>query len=278
MNNKIVLGSLLAASIGIAFVAMASPALAQGRPWHNEATKTQPAGTVPGQNQPTAPGQGNRGSGAGSAQSGTGAALPAADPAGLTQAEIDGLLFMREEEKLAHDVYVTLYEQWGLTQFNSIASSEQTHTDAVATLLERYGVADKTATEPGVFVNPDLQALYNDLVGRGSQSAAEALAVGALIEEVDIADLDQRIALTDQADILAVYANLRTGSESHLRAFVRGYEAQAGTAYSPQMLSAETYASILSGSNGNGAGNGTGTGGGNGGGNGGGHGGGPRRP
>lgn len=281
MNTKIILSSLLAASVGVAFVAMASPALAQGRPWRNEATKA-PA-TAQNMNQTPALGQGNGGN-AGSGQHGTGAALPAADPAGLTQAEIDALLFMREEEKLAHDVYVALYEQWGLTQFNSIAASEQAHTDAVKALLDRYGVVDTTATEPGVFVNTELQALYNDLVARGSGSAAEALSVGALIEEVDIADLDERIAQTDQADILAVFANLRSGSESHLRAFVRGYEAQTGTVYTPQVLDAETVAAILSGTNGqgNGAGDGTaiGIGGGNGGQgghNGGGNGGG-RRP
>ncbi len=256
MNTKHLFNGLLAASIAVALIGVASPALAQGgSPWRNEAAKAPMT-----QNQTPALNQGN-GSGGSSAVQGTGAALPAVDPAGLTQAETDALLFMREEEKLARDVYTTLYEQWGLTQFSSIAASEQAHTDAIKTLLDRYGVVDTTATEPGVFVNSELQSLYNDLVARGSQSAVDALAVGALIEEVDIADLDERMAQTDQADILAVYANLRSGSESHLRAFVRGYEAQTGTSYAPQVLDAENYTAILSGSTGqgNGASAGTGT-------------------
>lgn len=274
MNTRIILSGLLAASVSVAFIATAGPALAQGRPWRNEATKTPAAA----QNQTPALGQGNRGC-CGSALPGSGAALPAADPNGFTEAEIDALLFMREEEKLAHDVYTALFEQWGLTQFKAIAASEQTHGSAVKTLLDRYGVADTTAATPGVFINAEFQALYQDLVARGSGSAAEALAVGALIEEVDIADLDKRIAQIDQADILWVFANLRSGSASHLRAFVRAYEAQTGAAYTPQVLDAGTYAAILGDTNsqGNGAGDGTAIGGGQGGRNGGGNGGG-RRP
>lgn len=31
----------------------------------------------------------------------------------LNQTEIDGIMLMREEEKLAHDVYLTLHNKWG---------------------------------------------------------------------------------------------------------------------------------------------------------------------
>ena len=55
----------------------------------------------------------------------------------LTQSEIDDLLYMHEEEKLARDVYLTLYEKWDLALFNNIATSEQRHMDAVDTLIER---------------------------------------------------------------------------------------------------------------------------------------------
>lgn len=50
---------------------------------------------------------------------------------------------MREEEKLARDVYLTFGEKWGLTLFTNIAKSEQTHTDAVKTLLDRYEIKDR---------------------------------------------------------------------------------------------------------------------------------------
>jgi len=115
---------------------------------------------------------------------------------------------MREEEKLAHDVYVTLYEQWGLPIFQNISQSEQAHTEAVKALLERYGVADPATGTIGTFSNPELQSLYTDLIARGSQSLVEALKVGVAIEELDILDLQERLVQTDNADIQQVFNNL----------------------------------------------------------------------
>lgn len=141
-------------------------------------------------------------------------------PGTLSEDERASLLFMREEEKLAHDVYVTLYDQWGLRVFSNITASEQKHTDAVAALLSAFGLADPTiGNGVGEFTNPDLQALYDELVAQGSVSVTEALKVGVAIEELDIADLEQRIAETDNADIQRVYSNLLAGSTNHLRAF-----------------------------------------------------------
>jgi rubrerythrin len=170
---------------------------------------------------------------------------------------------MREEEKLAHDMYVTLYAQWGLATFQNISQSEQIHTEAAKALLDRYGLTDLASSEVGVFTNPDLQALYNDLVARGGQSLAEALKVGAAIEEIDILDLEERLAQTDNADIQQVFNNLLKGSRNHLRAFVSTLSTQTGETYQPQYLSAEAYQAFVSvgtktGGNGKGRGQGGG--------------------
>lgn len=125
----------------------------------------------------------------------------------LTPEEVAGLVWMREEEKLAHDVYVTLYEQWQIQAFSNIARSEVTHMDAVKTLLDRYGLADPAAANPvGVFTNPEIQTLYDELVARGRTSEIEALRVGATIEDLDIVDLQQRASTTP--DIALVYDTL----------------------------------------------------------------------
>ena len=184
---------------------------------------------------------------------------------GLSDAEIADLLFMREEEKLAHDVYLALYDVWGMNVFQNIAASEQTHTDAVLGLLDNYGLVDPVGDNTlGIFVNPDLQALYDQLVASGSQSLVDALNVGTAVEEIDILDLDEAIARTNQADIIQVYQSLRAGSENHLRAFVGSLERQTGTAFQPQYLSPEAYAAIIDGTqsqgNGNAGGNGKGNG------------------
>lgn len=168
---------------------------------------------------------------------------------GLTRAEVDSLTYMREEEKLAHDVYLTLYDIWGLNLFQNIADSEQTHTDSVAGLLYTYNIPDPADTSPvGEFVNPELQALYDDLVAWGSQSLGDALKVGAAIEEIDILDLEEALTFVSANDIQNVYQNLLSGSENHLRAFTSTLERQTGEVYEPQYMDADDYAAIGSGS------------------------------
>lgn len=141
-------------------------------------------------------------------------------PAPLSQAEKDSLAFMREEEKLARDVYIFFYEEYRIPIFSNIARSEQRHTDAIKTLLDRYGLPDPAAgKKPGEFENDDLQSLYNELIARGTGSLAEALRVGVFIEETDIADLQDALLLVNHNDIKTVYLNLLSASTNHLKAF-----------------------------------------------------------
>lgn len=131
------------------------------------------------------------------------------------------LLFLIEEEKVAHDVYVTLADQWGTQVFSNIAGSEVTHQSLVAPLLEERDIGDPRSSEVGVFTDPALQALYDDLVARGSLSLDDAIQVGITIEQTDIADLADAIAAEDEADVVGVLERLLAGSENHLRAFER---------------------------------------------------------
>jgi hypothetical protein len=163
----------------------------------------------------------------------------------LSDSEAAGILFMREEEKLARDVYLTLYEEWGLGVFENIATSEATHMEAVKALIDRYGLQDPAAgMDIGEFTNPELQSLYNELVEMGSQSLVEALKVGAAIEEIDILDLQQHITETDNADVQRVYENLMQGSRNHLRAFTSTLERQ-GETYQPQYLDQGAFDEIV---------------------------------
>jgi hypothetical protein len=143
----------------------------------------------------------------------------------LSAEEATHLLYMREEEKLARDVYQVLYSKWNVRIFNNIAVSEQRHYDAVGTLISRYKLIDPVQEAAGVFTNPDLQALYDQLMAKGSISLLDALQVGVSIEETDIDDLKAAIAVTDNRDALTVYGNLLNGSLSHLSAFNSHIEA-----------------------------------------------------
>jgi len=163
----------------------------------------------------------------------------------LDESEVEGLLLMREEEKLARDVYTVLYEKWNLNVFRNIAGSEETHMDAVGALLERYSIDDPVREDiPGEFSNSALALLYGELVEQGSSSLTEAILAGATIEDLDISDLLDLIASSDNDDIKIVYQNLLKGSRNHLRSFVYQSEKNGGE-YTPRYISDQLYAKII---------------------------------
>jgi hypothetical protein len=164
----------------------------------------------------------------------------------LSDSERDGLLLMREEEKLAGDVYRYLYERHGLAVFSNIASSEDTHTAAVKQLLDRYELADPAeGNTDGIFSNIDLQMLYDSLTARGTPSLLDGLYVGVLIEELDIFDLERLLGeLDNNPDIALVYESLQKGSRNHLRAFYRQVLDNGGS-YTPEYLSQAEFDAIV---------------------------------
>ena len=165
--------------------------------------------------------------------------------ASLTPLEEEHLIFIREEEKLARDFYIKMYEKWSSLVFNNIKTSEQEHMDAVLRILVKYGIPDPASKKIGVFNNTALQNLYNDLVRQGEASLLGALQAGAFIEEYDIKDLRTAFAETTKTDIRRIYSNLELGSENHLRAFVSHIEAITGTSYVVQVLPQNEVDTIL---------------------------------
>lgn len=133
----------------------------------------------------------------------------------------DLLIYLIEEEKLAHDVYTVLGDTWGGNTFTNILASEVTHQEQVLNLLTTYGIPDPRSSEIGVFTNPELQALYDQLIAQGMTSQIDAYKVGVLIEETDIADLSDAMNTTSDTSILTTLEKLRSASESHLAAFNR---------------------------------------------------------
>ncbi len=138
----------------------------------------------------------------------------------LSRQEIESVLLMREEEKLARDVYVTLGETWNVAIFANIAQSESRHMAAMARLIQRHNLTDPVVDNTvGVFSNSKFTQLYQDLVRTGSVSLQDAYGVGVQIEELDIADLKEGLTSVTHSDVQRVYGNLLRGSQNHLRAF-----------------------------------------------------------
>lgn len=198
--------------------------------------------------------------------------LADADASALDATEASHLRFMREEEKLARDVYLilaALYPDQPI--FNQIATrAEQTHTDTMRDKLDQFNLPDpnpKTNDLPssiGVFTGDEWGWYFTDkfelLTAKGEISELDALYVGAFIEELDMYDIAvcPRIMVdrgftspcgleyTDESALQTAYSSLISGSESHLRAYVRQIEAVIGVGnYKAQYITQDEVDEIL---------------------------------
>jgi hypothetical protein len=163
----------------------------------------------------------------------------------LTVAETESVMHMVNEEKLAHDVYMTLGELWSSTVFERIASSESQHMTAMATICAQHELDNPVeGLERGQFSDPAFTNLYAELVTSGSTSLLSAYRVGAKIEELDIVDLQESFKVVEKSDIVQVYENLLSGSRNHLRSFAHQIEQLDGE-YVPEYLTQDAYEAIV---------------------------------
>ena len=168
-------------------------------------------------------------------------------PATINNIEKEGILYMREEEKMARDIYETMFEKYNTNPFGNIRFSEQRHMDRMEMLINAYKLYDPIKTTKdvrGKFVNAGLQKLYNSLLEKGKISFTEALKAGAAIEEIDIADLNKEFAKTNKEDIRSAYTALKQASEHHLNAFVGKLKMQ-GVDYKPATLNQKEFDDII---------------------------------
>lgn len=164
----------------------------------------------------------------------------------LSTQELETLLFTREEEKLAFDVYNYAFEKHGLNVFQNIASSEKQHINAILAVMAANNIADPLNGNitRGIFSDPVLQELYHSLTAKVDQSLKEAIKVGLMIEDMDIFDLQAGILETSNPQLVSVYSNLKCGSENHLRSFYSQAQ-NLGAEYSPDYISMEEYNQII---------------------------------
>lgn len=139
----------------------------------------------------------------------------------LTEKQAQDLIYLREEEKLARDVYLAMYGLYGSEIFNKISMSEQCHTNRVKSLIDTYKLQDPVADDSiGVFTNPVFRSLFVSLTSKGAISLKDALEVGVAVEEMDINDIEVKmLPFVTEADVKQVLSNLLMGSYRHLSAF-----------------------------------------------------------
>ena len=93
-------------------------------------------------------------------------------------------------------------------------------------------------------VKQGLVSLFDNLLTQGKLSALEALYVGAVIEEVDMLDLQQAIGTADNDHIRHMYENLLSGSRNHLRTYIKQIEEQ-GENYEALFLSQDEIDAVM---------------------------------
>lgn len=163
----------------------------------------------------------------------------------LEDAEKARILFIREEEKLAYDVYQTMFDIYGVNVFQNIPNSELSHMEAMLTIIKKYNLTDSMETNArGVYVNPTLEALYTQLVSQGRVSLLAAYQVGATIEDLDISDLNSSLAVTNNQDVRLVYDFLNKGSRNHMRSFYKNIKNWNGT-YTPVYITQAEFVAIV---------------------------------
>jgi len=164
----------------------------------------------------------------------------------LTDLEEEMLLFVWEEEKMARDVYLFLDEDERCKKpiFRKIADSEQVHMDKVFCLLIHFSLDDQVQDEIGIFSNPEIQILYDDLIALGSGPITDALTAGAIIEDFHIHDINVWMEKTENESILTVFGNIVCGSGNHLIKFVHQLKS-FGIEYEPLYLSDDEYQAII---------------------------------
>lgn len=164
-----------------------------------------------------------------------------------TNAASPDLLHLREEEKLARDVYTRLASSSKEPIFRNIARAESQHMRSIEQLARAGNAGPLNLNDtPGEFAFPEYQQLYETLVASGSRSPLDALKVGE-IEEMDIADLRQIMAQSTDPQARRVLEHLMQGSQNHLRAFASQI-ARRGASYNAEFLSQSDFDQIANAS------------------------------
>lgn len=166
----------------------------------------------------------------------------------LSDAEVNGILSLREEEKVAYDVYTFMFEKYESKVFKNIAENEKDHMDKIKELIDQYNLNDPLsgiADQKGVFSSNKMKALYDEMIMAGNYGLLDALRAAARFEETDIVDLRKYLSSASDQTVINTYINLESGSQDHLRALVKDIK-EEGISYKPSYLSKEDFDKIMS--------------------------------
>ena len=138
----------------------------------------------------------------------------------LSSQEIDGMLYLVENEKLLCDYFTVMYEKHKLPLFNQLAMNEQRHLNIISVKIDRYDLENPADQKPaGQFVNPQLQASYDQLIEIGNTGVYSALIAAVQKVERDVVDIPAIISTFEgNDDVVHVISGILLESQDNLDA------------------------------------------------------------
>lgn len=156
------------------------------------------------------------------------------------------VLYLLEQEKLAHDVYRSLDTMWVTDIFNRVANEEYQHVGKLSAVAAEFmiNVPNHFNEYPmGQFIDTKLRRLYGELMAAANFSLEDAYRACAALEERKMYDL--KVALKEPNFELEnlTYKALLLGSEDNFKVFVRALN-ELNAAYTPVLLSPAEYETL----------------------------------
>lgn len=163
--------------------------------------------------------------------------------ADLTADEIEFIFAVREDEKVARDLYFSFFQKFGLKPFENIGKAEDNHIKATEKLFDYYEIDYPALSANGKFEDAIRQKLYDSLLLKGTPEL-EAFKVMAFLEESNIVEYGEVLKTIVNPNIKIVIENLAKASANHFKAAIRQITALGGT-YAPALMTQEQYRAVI---------------------------------
>lgn len=134
------------------------------------------------------------------------------------------VLYLIEQEKLAHDLYSVLDTIWVTEIFNRLSGDERNHMEKLnAVAVDFMMVVPNHFNEylPGQYINENLRHLYHDLLLDANLSLEDAYRTCANLEERKILDLRAALKQPNFELETLTYKALLIGAEDNFKLFLR---------------------------------------------------------
>lgn len=156
------------------------------------------------------------------------------------------ILYLVEQEKLAHDFYRSLDTMWVTDIFNRVANEEYVHVGKLSAVAAELmiSVPNHFNEYPmGQFIDSKLRHLYTELMIAANFSLEDAYRTCANLEERKMVDLKMALKEPNFELENLTYKALLIGSEDNFKAFIRALN-EMNSGYTPILMSPSEFEAL----------------------------------